>query len=235
MDKRVASYIKEEYTKVELLKKTEHSSIWLAKDGTGQIVVVKQLSTTGLPFRKLKEIAHPLWPRILFTAEEDDTTWVVEEYVSGNTLSAEIETGRRFSPAEVKNIMLQLLEGMSAFHQAGIIHRDIKPSNIILQGERQARLLDFGVAREMHRENLPDTADELKAALLRPSYRRPSRIAALFLAACVIFGVGYWVQQQALPVLLFFEKNCKSRTRPTYSVGSVCYDVFKVPKGDING
>lgn len=92
MDKRVASYIKEEYTKVELLKKTEHSSIWLAKDGTGQIVVVKQLSTTGLPFRKLKEIAHPLWPRILFTAEEDDTTWVVEEYVSGNTLSAEIET-----------------------------------------------------------------------------------------------------------------------------------------------
>lgn len=102
MDKRVASYIKEEYTKVELLKKTEHSSIWLAKDGTGQIVVVKQLSTTGLPFRKLKEIAHQLWPRILFTAEEDDTTWVVEEYFSGNTLSAEIETGRRFSPAEVK-------------------------------------------------------------------------------------------------------------------------------------
>ena len=262
MDKRVASYIKAEYTKVELLKKTEHNSIWLAKDGTGQIVIVKHLSTTGLPFRKLKEIAHPLWPRILFTAEEDDTTWVVEEYVSGNTLSAEIETGRRFSPTEVENIMLQLLEGMAAFHQAGIIHRDIKPSNIILQGERQARLLDFGVAREMHRENSPDTrafgtsgyappeqygfgqtdarsdiyalgvtmkelleegnhgwltavldkcttldpkdryqnTDELKAALLRPSYRRPSRIAALFLAACVIFGVGYWVRQQALPL-----------------------------------
>ena len=262
MDKRVASYIKEEYTKVELLKKTEHSSIWLAKDGTGQIVIVKHLNTTGLPFRKLKEIAHPLWPRILFTAEEDDTTWVVEEYVSGNTLSAEIETGRRFSPTEVENIMLQLLEGMSAFHQAGIIHRDIKPSNIILQGERQARLLDFGVAREMHRENSPDTrafgtsgyappeqygfgqtdarsdiyalgvtmkelleegnhgwltavldkctaldpkdryqnADELKAALLRPSYRRPLRIAAIFLVSCVIFGVGYWGRQQALPL-----------------------------------
>ena len=261
MDKRVASYIKEEYTKVELLKKTEHSSIWLAKDGTGQIVVVKQLSTTGLPFRKLKEIAHPLWPRILFTAEEDDTTWVVEEYVSGNTLSAEIEVGRRFSPAEVKNIMLQLLDGMTAFHQAGIIHRDIKPSNIILQGERQARLLDFGVAREMHRENSPDTrafgtsgyappeqygfgqtdarsdihalgvtmkellgegyhgwltsvldkctaldpkdryqsADELKVALLRPSYRSPLRIAAFFLAACVMLGIGYWTQQQELP------------------------------------
>lgn len=261
MNKRVASYIEAEYTKIELLKKTEHSSIWLAKDGTGQIVVVKQLSTTGLPFRKLKEIAHPLWPRILFTAEEDDTTWVVEEYVSGNTLSAEIETGRRFSPTEVENIMLQLLDGMTAFHQAGIIHRDIKPSNIILQGERQARLLDFGVAREMHRENSPDTrafgtsgyappeqygfgqtdarsdiyalgvtmkelleegnhgwltavldkcttldpkdryqnTDELKAALLRPSYRRPSRIAALFLAAFVMLGIGYWTQHQKLP------------------------------------
>lgn len=262
MDKRVASYIKAEYTKVELLKKTEQGSIWLAKDGTGQIVVVKHLSATGLPIRKLKEIAHPLWPRILFTAEEDDTTWVVEEYVSGNTLSAEIEAGRRFSPAEVKNIMLQLLDGMAAFHQAGIIHRDIKPSNIILQGEQQARLLDFGVAREMHRENSPDTrafgtsgyappeqygfgqtdarsdiyalgvtmkelleegnhgwltavlgkctaldpkdryqnADELKAALLRPSYRRISRMAALFLIACAMLGIGYWVQQNKPPL-----------------------------------
>ena len=278
MDKRVASYIKEEYTKVELLKKTEHSSIWLAKDGTGQIVVVKQLSTTGLPFRKLKEIAHPLWPRILFTAEEDDTTWVVEEYVSGNTLSAEIETGRRFSPTEVENIMLQLLEGMAAFHQAGIIHRDIKPSNIILQGERQARLLDFGVAREMHRENSPDTrafgtsgyappeqygfgqtdarsdiyalgvtmkelleegnhgwltavldkctaldpkdryqnADELKAALLRPSYRRPLRIAAIFLAACIMLGIGYWTQHQNLPL----ESHEEQRTDTPAHIGT---------------
>jgi len=282
VDKRVASYIKEEYTKVELLKKTEHSSIWLAKDGTGQIVVVKQLSTTGLPFRKLKEIAHPLWPRILFTAEEDDTTWVVEEYVSGNTLSAEIETGRRFSPAEVKNIMLQLLDGMTAFHQAGIIHRDIKPSNIILQGERQARLLDFGVAREMHRENSPDTrafgtsgyappeqygfgqtdarsdiyalgvtmkelleegnhgwltavldkctaldpkdryqnADELKAALLRPSYRRPSRIAALFLIACAMLGIGYWVQQNKPPL----ESHEEQRTDTPAHIGTPLED-----------
>ena len=260
MDKRVASYIEAEYTNIELLKKTEHSSIWLSKDGTGQIVVVKHLCTTGLPLRKLKEIAHPLWPRLLFSAEEDGKTWVVEEYISGNTLSAEIEVGRRFAPAAVKSIMLQLLDGMAAFHQAGIIHRDIKPSNIILQGERQVRLLDFGVAREMHRENSPDTkafgtsgyappeqygfgqtdarsdiyalgvtmkelleegyhgwltpvldkctaldpkdryqnTDELREALLHPSYRHKSRVAVIFLAACVILGIGYWMQQQNL-------------------------------------
>ena len=261
MDKRVASYIEAEYTNIELLKRSEYGSIWLAKDNTGQIVILKHLSTTGLPFRKLKEIAHPLWPRILFTAEEDGMTWVVEEYVSGNTMSAEIEAGRRFAPAEVKSIMLQLLDGMAAFHQAGIIHRDIKPSNIILQGERQARLLDFGAAREMHRENSPDTrafgtsgyappeqygfgqtdarsdiyalgvtmkelleegyqgklakildkctaldpkdryqsADELRAVIVCPPYLRLSRIAALFLAVCVILGIGYWMQQQKLP------------------------------------
>ena len=261
MDKRVASYIAAEYTKIELLKETERSRIWLSKDNTGQIVILKHLSITGLPFRKLKEISHPLWPRILFTAEEDGMTWVVEEYVSGNTLSVEIETGRRFSTAEVRNIMLQLLDGMSAFHQAGIIHRDIKPSNIILQGAKQVRLIDFDVSREMHSEDTPDTrtlgtsgyappeqygfgqtdarsdiyalgmtmkellgegchgwmtsvldkctaldpkdryqsADELREALLRPSYHRLSRIAALFLVACVILGLGHWVQRQNLP------------------------------------
>lgn len=157
MNKRVASYIEAEYTKIELLKKTEHSSIWLAKDGTGQIVVVKHLSTTGLPFRKLKEIAHPLWPRILFTAEEDGTTWVVEEYVSGNTLAALLETGKIFTTGQAREIMLQILDGMTAFHQAGIVHRDIKPSNIILQGGTHVRLIDFGVSRLMHPEE--DKAD----------------------------------------------------------------------------
>ncbi len=269
MDKRVASYIVAEYTKIELLKETERSRIWLSKDNTGQIVILKHLNTTGLPFRKLKEISHPLWPRILFTAEEDGMTWVVEEYVSGNTLSAEIETGRRFSTAEVRTIMLQLLDGMAAFHRAGIIHRDIKPSNIILQGAKQVRLIDFEVSREMHREDTPDTrtlgtsgyappeqygfgqtdarsdiyalgmtmkellgegchgwltsvlgkctaldpkdryqsADELREALLRPSYRRLSRIAAFFLAVCVILGIGYWVQRQELPPDSHVEQN----------------------------
>ncbi len=157
MEQRIESYIKTEYTKIKVLKQTERSNVYLAKDTSEQIVVVKSVRTTGLPYKKLKEINHPLWPRILFTAEEDGVTWIVEEYVSGNTLAEEIEIGKRFSASEVKSIMLELLDGMIAFHKSVIVHRDIKPSNIILQSKTHVRLIDFEVAREYRETNSTDT------------------------------------------------------------------------------
>ena len=157
MEKRIESYIETEYTPIKTLKQTERSNVYLAKDTSEQIVVVKSVQTTGLPYKKLKEINHPLWPRILFTAEEDGVTWIVEEYVSGNTLAEEIEIGKRFSAAEVMGIMLELLDGMIAFHKSGIVHRDIKPSNIILQSKTHVRLIDFEVAREYQEQNSTDT------------------------------------------------------------------------------
>ena len=157
MDKRIESYIETEYTPIKTLKQTERSNVYLAKDTSEQIVVVKSVKTVGLPYQKLKEINHPLWPRILFTAEEDGVTWIVEEYVSGNTLAEEIEIGKRFTAAEVKSIMLELLDGMIAFHKAGIVHRDIKPSNVILQNKTHIRLIDFDVAREYQEQNSTDT------------------------------------------------------------------------------
>lgn len=157
MASRVKQYIEDEFTKIRELKETARSKVTLASTNTGELVVIKCILQTGLPFRRLKEIAHPLWPCILFIAEEENVTWVVEEYVSGNTLAAVLETGKIFNDAEVRDIMLQLLDGMTAFHQAGIIHRDIKPSNIILQGARQVRLIDFDASRLMHEDDSPDT------------------------------------------------------------------------------
>ena len=157
MSSRVAKYIKDEFSPIQTIKDNEHGSVVLASNSTGELVIIKQIHQVGLPLRRLKEIAHPLWPQILFTAEETGVTWVVEEYVSGNTLAALLETGKIFTTAEAREFMLQILDGMVAFHQAGIVHRDIKPSNIILQGGTHVRLIDFGVSRLMHAEDKPDT------------------------------------------------------------------------------
>lgn len=157
MENRAEAYINASFQHIRLLKETERSIVWLASDPTGQIVVVKKIRATGLPFLQLRDLAHPLYPKILFFAEEKGETWLVEEYVSGRTLQEELDTGKLFSPQEARFIALALLDGMTAFHGIGVVHRDIKPSNIILQGGVHARLIDFEAARHTQAGREEDT------------------------------------------------------------------------------
>jgi tRNA A-37 threonylcarbamoyl transferase component Bud32 len=78
--------------------------------------------------------------------------YMVMEFLKGESLSARIAARGRLSPAEICNIGLQLLEGLSAAHEAGIIHRDLKPDNIFLIAKAKGRtdfvkILDFGISK----------------------------------------------------------------------------------------
>ncbi|MFO0551576.1 MAG: serine/threonine-protein kinase [Polyangiaceae bacterium] len=81
----------------------------------------------------------------------DGARFMVMEYLDGSTLSDRIKSCGRIGPREVVPIMLDLLEGLQAAHDAGIIHRDLKPANVFLQLQRGApdavKILDFGVSK----------------------------------------------------------------------------------------
>jgi serine/threonine-protein kinase len=77
---------------------------------------------------------------------------MVMEFLKGESLSARISARGRLSPGEICHIGLQLLEGLSAAHEAGIIHRDLKPDNIFLLAQAKGRtdfvkILDFGISK----------------------------------------------------------------------------------------
>jgi serine/threonine-protein kinase len=78
--------------------------------------------------------------------------YMVMEFLKGESLSARIAARGRLSPGEICHIGLQLLEGLSAAHEAGIIHRDLKPDNIFLLAQAKGRtdfvkILDFGISK----------------------------------------------------------------------------------------
>jgi formylglycine-generating enzyme required for sulfatase activity len=84
-------------------------------------------------------------------ATDDGQLYVAMEYVDGKTLRDEISERGTLPLAEVVEITKQICAGMNAAHRLGIVHRDIKPDNIMLtrddDGERIAKVLDFGIAR----------------------------------------------------------------------------------------
>ena len=72
--------------------------------------------------------------------------YLVFEYLK-HDLQGMINMKLDFSMAQIKCIMLQVLQGVAYLHQKHVIHRDIKGANILLSSKGEVKLADFGLAR----------------------------------------------------------------------------------------
>ncbi len=93
--------------------------------------------------------------------------YIVMELVAGETLRARLKRERQLMPATAADIFDQLLEGVKAAHQAGVVHRDLKSENIFLVGTESERtrvyVLDFGLAK-LTQTIAPDAQSQSPAA-----------------------------------------------------------------------
>jgi serine/threonine protein kinase len=91
---------------------------------------------------------HPYICHINEVAEAEGKSFIVMEYVEGKTLEKQIEQGPLLLK-EALQIAIEIAEALETAHGKGIIHRDLKPANIMLTRNGHAKVMDFGLAKQL--------------------------------------------------------------------------------------
>jgi len=92
-------------------------------------------------------LLHPNVVNVYDVNETEGIYYIVMEYVDGITLKKYIGINGRLPVKEATSIAIQVVQGMEAAHNAGIVHRDIKPQNVLISREGKIKVTDFGIAR----------------------------------------------------------------------------------------
>lgn len=95
----------------------------------------------------LSEVHHPYIVNVLEVFEENNTAYIVMEYIAGSSLKDRLAKEGILPEAEVLRYIHQIGEALQFVHQKNILHLDIKPSNILIDKDNNARLIDFGVSK----------------------------------------------------------------------------------------
>lgn len=97
----------------------------------------------------LGQFNHPGIVQVFYYFEENNTAYMVMEYLQGRTLAEFLKQRKnKLSEAKALEYITKVGEALEILHQAQFLHRDIKPDNIMLADDGRVVLIDFGAARD---------------------------------------------------------------------------------------
>ncbi len=133
--------------------------VWLARDLKLQVEVALKvvrperladqasLERLRAEVRSARAVSSPHVCRVYDLVEAEGLECVSMEYVDGTTLKSILHERSPLEPGEAREIALQLLAGLSAIHEAGLVHRDVKPENVMVTRSGRVVLMDLGIAK----------------------------------------------------------------------------------------
>jgi serine/threonine-protein kinase len=97
--------------------------------------------------RSAARLAHPNVVNVFDQGQDDDSAYLVMEYLPGITLRDLLQEHGALTAEQTIDIAEAVLSGLAAAHKAGIVHRDLKPENVLLADDGRIKIGDFGLAR----------------------------------------------------------------------------------------
>jgi predicted Ser/Thr protein kinase len=97
--------------------------------------------------RAAGKMTHSNIVTVYDVCREDDLTYIVMQFIEGQSLQAAMDAGTSFTPQQCAQLMKPICDALDYAHGCGIVHRDIKPANILIDKNGKPYIADFGVAR----------------------------------------------------------------------------------------
>jgi serine/threonine protein kinase len=97
--------------------------------------------------RVMEALVHPNILRVNHVGEQDGHLYFVMEWVEGGSLSDQLAERGTFTLKEGRDVLWQMIDGLSHAYDRGLVHRDVKPANVLMRKGVDAKVTDFGIAK----------------------------------------------------------------------------------------
>ncbi|MDX3716074.1 protein kinase [Streptomyces europaeiscabiei] len=195
-----------EYRTLALLGVGGMGRAYLARSGSGRLVVVKVMHAhlaTDPVFRErlrrevraARAVTGPFTAAVLDAGTRAPVPWLAIEYCAGPTLSEAVAGCGPLAGGDLASLGAALAEALTAIHAAGLAHRDLKPANVLVTGQGP-RVIDFGIAKVLGDAGASGPSDEALTGsgeiLGSTGFMAPEQItyATETTASCDVFALG---------------------------------------------
>ena len=96
--------------------------------------------------RVARQVSHKNVCRLYDLGDADGRRFLTMEYVDGEDLASLLRRIGRIPQDKAVELARQLCAGVAAAHERGVLHRDLKPANVMIDGDGNVRITDFGIA-----------------------------------------------------------------------------------------
>lgn len=131
--------------------------------------------------------SHPQIPALLAYFETDQGQFLVQQYIAGETLAAQLQSQGSWDEAAIRRLLGDILPVLEYIHSHQVIHRDIKPANLIAPPTGPLVLVDFGAAKALD----SDPANAQTATIIGSAgYSAPEQALGKATSASDLYGLG---------------------------------------------
>jgi tRNA A-37 threonylcarbamoyl transferase component Bud32 len=99
--------------------------------------------------RAVAQLSHPNIVTVIDRGEDERRQFIVFEYIEGDNLKDVLERDGRLPVRRALELAITVGRALAFAHQNGLVHRDVKPQNVLLNGDGEPKVTDFGIARSL--------------------------------------------------------------------------------------